>query len=138
MADPQGRLPKNKWVWRLAMISIAGPVIGNSFGWIFTEMGRQPWTVVGLFKTEESVSPSVSGGSVLTSLIIFTLVYGVLAIIEIGLVIKYVRIGPPSEQEALQSVRRRPRGDGGTGDGDDGGDGTDSTDSGDRPLAFAY
>jgi cytochrome d ubiquinol oxidase subunit I len=136
----RGRLPKNKWVWRLAMISIAGPVIANSFGWIFTEMGRQPWTVVGLFKTEESVSPSVSGAAVLTSLIIFTLVYGALAVIEIGLVVKYVKIGPPSEQEALLSVQRRPRGDGsgdGTGDGS-GGDGTDTSEPGDRPLAFAY
>ena len=68
----KGRLPKSKLVWRLAMISIAGPVVGHSAGWIFTEMGRQPWTVVGLYRTEESVSPSVSGGSVLTSLIVFT------------------------------------------------------------------
>ena len=135
----RGRLPKNKWVWRLAMISIAGPVIANSFGWIFTEMGRQPWTVVGLFKTEESVSPSVSAGAVLTSLIIFTLVYGALAVIEIGLVIKYVRIGPPSEQEALLSVQRTTRGDGPGGDGGGaGGEGGESSESGDRPLAFAY
>ena len=58
----KGRLPKSKLVWILAMFSIAGPVVGHSAGWIFTEMGRQPWTVVGLYRTADSVSPSVSGG----------------------------------------------------------------------------
>ena len=53
----KGRVPKSKLVWKLAMISIAGPIVGHSAGWIFTEMGRQPWTVVGLYRTEESVSP---------------------------------------------------------------------------------
>ena len=43
----------------------------------------------------------------LTSLIVFTALYGILAVVEIGLVIKYVRIGPPSEEEALASIRRR-------------------------------
>ena len=71
-------------------------------------MGRQPWTVVGLYRTADSVSPSVSGGAVLTSLIVFTLLYGILAVIEIGLMIKYVKIGPPSEAEALASIRRGP------------------------------
>ncbi len=132
----RGRLPKNKWVWRLAMISIAGPVIANSFGWIFTEMGRQPWTVVGLFKTQDSVSPSVSGAAVLTSLIIFTAVYGILAIIELGLVVKFVKIGPPTEVEALASIERRPGG-GGAG-GADGGDGDSAGETGEKPMAFAY
>ena len=53
----KGRVPKSKLVWKLAMFSIAGPIVGHSAGWIFTEMGRQPWTVVGLYRTEESVSP---------------------------------------------------------------------------------
>ena len=131
----RGRLPKSKWVWILAMISIAGPVVGNSFGWIFTEMGRQPWTVVGLYRTADSVSPSVSGGAVLTSLIIFTLLYGILAVVELGLVVKYVKIGPPSEDEALASIRRWPPRSGGSDDDLD----EDSTQEQDeKPMAFAY
>jgi cytochrome d ubiquinol oxidase subunit I len=129
----KGRLPKSKAVWVLAMLAIAGPMVGHSAGWIFTEMGRQPWTVVGLYRTEESVSPSVTGASVLTSLIIFTLLYGILAVIEVGLVIKYVKIGPPSEQEALASIRRRtPRG------GGFGGPDRTSDEEEEKPLAFAY
>jgi len=131
----KGRLPKSRTVWLLAMFAIAGPVVGHSAGWIFTEMGRQPWTVVGLYRTEESVSPSVTGASVLTSLIIFTVLYGILAVIEIGLVVKYVKIGPPSEQEALASIRRRtPRG-GGFGGPDRP---TDKDEEEEKPLAFAY
>jgi cytochrome d ubiquinol oxidase subunit I len=129
----KGRLPKSKTVWTLAMFAIAGPVVGHSAGWIFTEMGRQPWTVVGLYRTEESVSPAVSGASVLTSLIVYTLLYGILAVIEIGLVIKYVKIGPPSEEEALLSIRRGPRRRG------RGGQGVQSTDEHeDKPLTIAY
>ncbi len=129
----KGRLPESRWVWRLAMIAIAGPVVANSTGWIFTEMGRQPWTVVGLFKTADSVSPSVSGGAVLTSLIIFTLLYGVLAVIEVGLMVKYVKIGPPTEEEALASIQRRPPPDGGAGTGP-----SSETEQDEKPLAFAY
>ena len=49
---------------------------GHRVGWIFTEMGRQPWTVFGLLKTAQSVSPGVTASSVLISLITFTLIYG--------------------------------------------------------------
>ena len=77
----------------------------------------------------------MTGGSVLTSLIIFTVLYGILAVIEIGLVVKYVKIGPPSEAEALASIRRRtPRG-GGFGGPDRPAD-TDEEEE--KPLAFAY
>ena len=129
----KGRLPKSKWVWILAMGSIAGPVVGHSAGWIFTEMGRQPWTVVGLYRTADSVSPSVSGGAVLTSLIVFTLLYGILAVIEIGLTIKWVKIGPPSEAEALASIRRGP-----PRRWHDGDDDSESVEEDEKPMAFAY
>jgi len=91
--------------------------------------------VVGLYRTEESVSPSVSGGAVLTSLIVFTALYGILAIIEVGLVVKYVKIGPPSEAEALTQIRRGPPRRPGSGDGQ-GVQGTDEHEE--KPMAFAY
>ena len=49
------------------------PYLANSTGWILTEMGRQPWLVFGLQLTQDGVSPNVSTGMVLTSLIVFTL-----------------------------------------------------------------
>ncbi|SDP15888.1 cytochrome d ubiquinol oxidase subunit I [Nakamurella panacisegetis] len=123
----KGRLPTSRWVWRLAMLAVVGPYIGNSAGWVFTEMGRQPWTVVGLFKTADSVSPNVSAGEVLTSLIIFTVLYGVMAAIEARLFLRYTKAGPISADEALESITRR---------GPD--DHDDDVDQGERVLTFAY
>ena len=72
------------------------PLVANSFGWIFTEMGRQPWMVFGQMKTAAGVSAN-SAGEVLASVIILTLLYGGLAVIEVGLLLKYARAGLPEE-----------------------------------------
>jgi cytochrome d ubiquinol oxidase subunit I len=65
-----------------------------SVGWVFTEMGRQPWLVFGMLKTEDGVSPGVSGVEILISLIAFTLLYGILAVVEFRLILKAVQKGP--------------------------------------------
>lgn len=79
------------------------PYICNTAGWILTEMGRQPWVVFGLLKTEDAVSKSVTSGMVLTSLVLFTLVYGVLMVADIYLLAKYAKKGAGSESiEAVQ------------------------------------
>ncbi|WP_372734533.1 cytochrome ubiquinol oxidase subunit I [Nocardioides sp.] len=69
------------------------PLLANSFGWIFTEVGRQPWAVFGLMTTESAVSPGVSWAQVLTSMVLFTLLYGVLAVIEFKLLLTYISKG---------------------------------------------
>jgi len=51
-------------------------------------MGRQPWIVFGLMRTEDGVSPGVTGLEVLISLIAFTLIYGVLAVVEFRLIVR--------------------------------------------------
>ena len=71
------------------------PLFANSFGWIFTETGRQPWVVFSLLKTSAGVSPTVGAGTVLTSMIVFTVLYGALAVIEVKLMLKYLRLGLP-------------------------------------------
>jgi cytochrome d ubiquinol oxidase subunit I len=68
-------------------------------GWIFTEMGRQPWIVFSLLPTESAVSPNVTGLDVLISLVAFTLVYGTLAVVEARLVIRAIKKGPPEVGE---------------------------------------
>lgn len=93
----KGRTPRSKWFARFALLLPFLPLLGNSFGWIFTEMGRQPWTVFGLLKTEDSVSTTTTSFSVGASLIIFTLLYGALAIVEFGLLRRAVQLGPPEE-----------------------------------------
>jgi cytochrome d ubiquinol oxidase subunit I len=86
------------WVW-IAVATPLLPVFGNSFGWIFTETGRQPWLVYSLMTTHTGVSPAVSAGEVITSMVAYTLVYAVLAVIEVKLFLTYVRRGAdPFEQ----------------------------------------
>jgi cytochrome d ubiquinol oxidase subunit I len=92
----RGRLPSNRWFWRVAIWSMGFPLLANAFGWIFTEMGRQPWAVFGVLRTDASVSPGVPAGQLLTSLIVFTALYAVLAVIEVRLLSKYARAGPPT------------------------------------------
>jgi cytochrome d ubiquinol oxidase subunit I len=69
-------------------------MFGSLVGWLFTEMGRQPWIVFGLMLTQDGVSPSVPGWNVLISLIAFTLTYAALAVVEFGLILKAARKGP--------------------------------------------
>jgi cytochrome d ubiquinol oxidase subunit I len=97
----RGRLPANRWVWRVGVLSLALPFVGNSAGWIFTEMGRQPWSVYGVLKTSASVSPGVGATSMLISVIALTTLYAVLMVIEAGLMWRYVKSGPPPEAEVV-------------------------------------
>jgi len=73
------------------------PYVANTTGWLFTEMGRQPWIVFGLQKTAAGVSPAVSVGELLVTLVGFTLIYGVLMAADIYLLKKYAMAGLPVE-----------------------------------------
>jgi cytochrome d ubiquinol oxidase subunit I len=89
------RRPRSKWAARTALLLPFLPLFAASLGWIFTEMGRQPWIVFGLMTTASGVSPIVTGFQVWVSLIGYTLIYAVLAVVEVGLIIRTVRQGPP-------------------------------------------
>jgi cytochrome d ubiquinol oxidase subunit I len=92
-----GVLPENRW-FLPAMISLPFlPLLANSFGWIFTETARQPWAVFGLIKTADGVSAVVTAQSILITMIVFTLLYGVLAFIEVGLTLRVIKNGPAIE-----------------------------------------
>ncbi|MCY7395279.1 MAG: cytochrome ubiquinol oxidase subunit I [Nocardioides sp.] len=95
------------------------PLLANSFGWIFTEMGRQPWAVFGLMTTSQAVSPGVSAAVMLISLVTLTVLYAALAFVEVRLLLTYIRLGadPPAP---------------------DAGPDDHPGDPADRPLAFAY
>ncbi len=93
----RGKAPRSKWESRLALTIPFVPLLGASIGWIFTETARQPWIVWGLMPTAQGVSPGVSALQVTTTLVGFTLLYGVLAVVEVGLIARVVRQGPPTE-----------------------------------------
>ena len=92
------RLERSTWFLRFATWMILAPFLANSVGWIFTEIGRQPWVVYGLLKTSNAVS-LIAPGYVATSLIGFTAIYTLLAVVEIGLMIRLAKV--PSEPIAL-------------------------------------
>jgi cytochrome d ubiquinol oxidase subunit I len=90
------RLETATWFLALAPLGIALPYIANTTGWMFTEMGRQPWVVFGLMKTSDAVSGSVGLGFVATTLIGFTLIYGALSIVDVFLLRRFARADPPA------------------------------------------
>ncbi|HBJ72231.1 MAG TPA: cytochrome ubiquinol oxidase subunit I [Actinobacteria bacterium] len=94
------------------------PLAGISAGWIFTEVGRQPWLVFGLQKTADGVSPLTSSAEILISIIGFFVLYSVLAFVEVRLMLKAINAGPPGE------VNEDPFGD--------------SQQDSDKQLYFAY
>ncbi|MCV7284264.1 cytochrome ubiquinol oxidase subunit I [Mycolicibacterium wolinskyi] len=96
-----GRIPNQRWFGWFALLTIPTPFLANSAGWVFTEMGRQPWVVVpnptGDQDIRLTVAQGVSGhsaGMVLLSLVAFTLLYAVLAVIWFFLLRRYVVEGP--------------------------------------------
>jgi cytochrome d ubiquinol oxidase subunit I len=89
-----GMFEEKPRILRLYIWAIILPYIANTAGWILTEFGRYPWVVYGLMKIEQGVSNMVSAWQVLTSLLGFTLIYGVLMIVSILLLQKYAKAGP--------------------------------------------
>lgn len=99
----KNREPK-QWMWKLAVWTAPLPLLASLVGWVFTEMGRQPWIVFGLMTTKMGVSP-VPGFWVVLSLVLFTAVYGALAVVEFKLITRAAKAGPPDiETDADGSV----------------------------------
>ena len=122
----KGKIIDKPWFAKLGIAAIFTPFLASSFGWIFTEMGRQPWVVApnptgvdGVWMlTATGVSTVVSAGTVLTSLVAFTLLYGVLAVLWWKLMKRYAMEGVAASETDVSP------------------DNNDSSD--DRPMSFAY
>ena len=89
------KLEQSRWFLWVAVGSIALPYVAATAGWVLTEMGRQPWIVQGLLKTEDAVSPTVSAWTVGVSLGVFAGLYGILALVDFVLMRRYARVDPP-------------------------------------------
>jgi len=86
---------QKRWLMRLAVWSIPLPWIAAETGWFVAEYGRQPWTISGVLPTHMSVS-NLSIDQLWFSLTGFLVFYTLLLIIELFLMIKYVKLGPSS------------------------------------------
>jgi cytochrome d ubiquinol oxidase subunit I len=87
---------------------IALPYLSNTFGWMMTEMGRQPWLVYSKLKTADAISPNLTAGMVWTSLIGFTLVYGALMAADVYLLVKYARKGAVEDDHGADQLVEQP------------------------------
>ncbi|MGN1402318.1 MAG: cytochrome ubiquinol oxidase subunit I [Bacillus sp. (in: firmicutes)] len=100
----KGRTPGQKWYLRLMTAAIALPFIANTAGWIMTEIGRQPWTVFSYYTTAQSISPNVTSGQLLTSIITFSGAYTILGVICFFLIMKAAKKGPYGHKQDKPEV----------------------------------
>jgi cytochrome d ubiquinol oxidase subunit I len=102
------RLATSRWFLRVAVWTIPLPFLINTAGWVLTENGRQPWIVQGLQKTADANSPSVGTTTIVVSLIVFVLLYGLLAVVDWGLMARFARRELADEPARAESREEAP------------------------------
>ncbi len=100
------RLERSRWFLAVAPWAVIAPFIMNTAGWLLTENGRQPWIVQGLMLTKAGVS-TLASSWVVTTLVVFVLVYGVFGVIDGVLMVRYGR-RDLSEGEDGEAVAAAP------------------------------
>ena len=103
----RGTLATSKRFLNFLPFTIVLPYIANSTGWILTELGRQPWIVQGLMRTEQGVSPNLTPLDLWISLIGFVIVYGLLIVADFYLLWKYASTYT-GEGEVLSTSSQQP------------------------------
>lgn len=104
------KLYDNKLFMKIAFFSLPLPLVANELGWIAAEVGRQPWLVYRVpgMRTSEGVSTVVSAGEILTSIVLFSLTYGLLFFLWIYLLRRQVQKGPMTEAELVAGEEVAP------------------------------
>ena len=97
-----GNMERFRWALRVLTWALVLPYLANTSGWLFTELGRFPWVVYGVLKTENGVSPILTPGILSISLIGYILVYGSLILVTVYLLMKYAKAGPSTADVALE------------------------------------
>jgi cytochrome d ubiquinol oxidase subunit I len=103
------RLEKARWMLWVLVLSFPLPLLAINLGWMATEVGRQPWIVQGLLRTEDGVSPVVSAGEVWTTLGLFAVVYLVLFIAWARIFFGVIGKGPEDVAEMVAADNAAPR-----------------------------
>jgi cytochrome d ubiquinol oxidase subunit I len=105
----RGTLYQRRWLLRIFVVAVLGPMIANQLGWVAAEVGRQPWIVWGELKTADAVSPAVKGEHVLASIIMFGVIYLLLLLTWLFVMDRKIRHGPetPEQLEAAAAAARQ-------------------------------
>jgi len=98
----RGVLFGKRWFLWLLVFAVLGPQFANQLGWWSAEVGRQPWIVYGLLRTSDALSKVVRAEMVVTSLVLFTLVYALLFALFIYLLNDKISHGP-DESDLLEA-----------------------------------
>ncbi|HEX7494240.1 MAG TPA: cytochrome ubiquinol oxidase subunit I [Bacteroidales bacterium] len=89
----RGTLSGNKWFLWVALLSIPLPYIASELGWFLTEVGRQPWIIQDMMTVSRAVS-QISTGTVITTFILFAVLFTGLLISEVSIMINQIKTGP--------------------------------------------
>lgn len=90
----RGTLFETRWLMWTFVFAVPLPYLANMTGWMAAEIGRQPWVVYGLLRTQHAVSKSVSAGEVAISLVMFTIIYSLLFALFVFLLDRKIKEGP--------------------------------------------
>ncbi|MBN2505786.1 MAG: cytochrome ubiquinol oxidase subunit I [Verrucomicrobia bacterium] len=108
----RGTLVRKRWLLWVLVLGVLGPQLANQLGWLAAEVGRQPWIVHGLLRTSDALSPTVTAPMVVTSLVLFGLVYVLLFAAFVCLLNDKIQHGPdaadlaPAGKHALPDAGR--------------------------------
>ncbi len=100
----RGRLFNARWMLWILMLAAPFPYIANTAGWMTAELGRQPWLVYGLMRTENGYSKVVSAGNGMFTLLGFMGIYTVLGILFLFLIRREIEHGPLAGHESVSNL----------------------------------
>ncbi len=100
----RGRLFNARWMLWILMLAAPFPYIANTAGWMTAELGRQPWLVYGLMRTEDGYSKTVSAGNGMFTLLGFMGIYTVLGILFLFLIWREIDHGPLAGNESASNL----------------------------------
>jgi cytochrome d ubiquinol oxidase subunit I len=92
----RGKLFRSRWMLWILMLAGPLPYLTTTAGWMTTEIGRQPWIVYGLLRTNEGTSPLLSDGNALFTLMAILSLYALMGLLYVFLILKEIGRGPAS------------------------------------------
>ena len=95
----KGWLFQKRWLLWCFVFSVLGPQIANQAGWAVAELGRQPWIVYGILRTEHAVSPTLTAAEAFSSLGMFFIIYALLLALFLYQITHKIHKGPDQETD---------------------------------------
>jgi cytochrome d ubiquinol oxidase subunit I len=98
----------NRWFLRLIFVSFPLPFIATLTGWFTAEVGRQPWTIYGVLRTADAVTPHLAADAALSSLAFFTVLYATIFGFGALFIYRRLRAGPAQPGSVHPANPKRP------------------------------